>query len=102
MMHKKLIYLILGFFFITSCGTFDSVKRGITGEKKVSTDEFFIKKKDPLILPPDYKNLPSPDERITASKEISNFEKALETAIEDNSSTSSSAEDSILKKIRSK
>ena len=79
-----------------------SVKQGLTGEKRVSTDEFFIKKKDPLILPPDYENLPPPDETITATEEISTFEKTLGTSIEDNSSTSSSVEDSILKKIRSK
>ena len=104
MMHKKLIYLILGFFFITSCGTFDSVKRGITGEKKVSTDEFFIKKKDPLILPPDYESLPDPDESIVAIDEMSAIEKTLGSAIEDedNTSGSSSAENSILRKIQSK
>jgi hypothetical protein len=34
-----------------------SVKRGLTGEKRASTDEFLIKKKDALIMPPDYKNL---------------------------------------------
>ena len=90
-------------FFITSCAdTFDSVKRGITGQKRSSADEFMIRKKDPLILPPDYKNLPTPDERISATEEISNFEKTLGISIEDNSLKSSSTEDSILKKIRSK
>ena len=53
-------------------------------------------------MPPDYENLPTPDERITAREEISDFEKSLETSIEDNSSTSSSAESSILKQIQSK
>ena len=38
----------------------------------------------------------------SSSDEISNFEKSLEVSIEDNSSESSSAEESILKKIRSK
>ena len=61
----------------------------------------FLKKKDPLILPPDYENLPIPNEE-TVTGEISTFEKDLGTLIEDNSSTSSSVEDSILKKIRSK
>jgi len=90
-------------FFTTSCSdSFDSVKRGLTGQKKSSTDEFLIKKKDPLILPPDYRNLPIPDERIVATEEISTFEKTLEASIEDNTSTPSSAEDSILKKIQSK
>ena len=101
-MHKKIIYILSIIFFVTSCETMSSVKRGLTGEKRVSTDEFLIKKKDPLIMPPDYENLPTPDERIAAKEEISDFEKSLEISIEDNSSTSSSAESSILKQIQSK
>jgi len=53
-------------------------------------------------MPPDYENLPSPDERSAAKEEISTFEKTLGTSIEDSSSTSSSTENSILKKIQSK
>lgn len=102
-MFKKIIYVLPIIFLAASCAnTYDSVKRGITGEKAKTIDEFLIKKKDPLILPPDYENLPTPDERILATEEISVFEKNLATSIEDNSPTSSSTEDSILKKIRSK
>jgi len=102
-MFKKIIYMCVLVFFITSCAdTFSSVKRGLTGDKRGSTDEFMVRKKDPLILPPDYKNLPTPDERIAVTEEISTFERTLEAAIEDNSSSSSSTEDSILKKIQSK
>ena len=102
-MYKKITYLIIISFFLTSCsGTFDSVKRGLTGSKGKSTDEFLIKKKDPLVMPPDYENLPSPDERIAAKEDISLFEESLGISIEDNSSTSSSAENSILKQIQSK
>ena len=53
-------------------------------------------------MPPDYQNLPTPDERAIAKEEISNFEKSLGTSIEESSSTSSSVEGSILKKIQSK
>ena len=101
-MLKKIIYLFALIFFVVSCDTLSSVKRGLTGEKRVSTDEFLIKKKDPLIMPPDYENLPTPEEKIAAKKELSTFEKTLGISIEDNSSTSSSVEDSILKKIQSK
>ena len=101
-MHKKIIYILSLIFFITSCNTLDSVKKGLTGEKKKSVDEFFIKKKDPLIIPPDFEDLPTPDELSTETAEISDFEKNLEISIEDNSSTGGSVEDSILKKIRSK
>ena len=101
-MFKKITYIIIIIFFITSCAdTASSIKRGLTGAKKTSGDEFLIMKKDPLILPPDYENLPIPNEE-TVTEEISTFEKNLGTSIEDNSSRSSSVEDSILKKIRSK
>ena len=79
-----------------------SAKKTLTGEKEYTTDEFMVQKKNPLILPPDYENLPTPDEEATAQEEISNFEKTLGVSIEDNSSKSSSAEESILKQIRSK
>ena len=74
----------------------------MTGEKQLSQDEFFIQKKDPLVLPPDYENLPNPDEANVVIETVSDFEKALGTAIEENSPTSSSSEESILEKIRSK
>ena len=74
-----------------------SVKRGLTGEKADSTDEFLVKKKDPLILPPDFENLPTPDERIEAEEEFFVLEKELEATIEQNSSQPSTVESSILK-----
>ena len=103
-MFKKIIYISFLVFFATSCaGTYDSVKRGITGQKQSTTDEFLIEKKDPLILPPDYENLPTPDERNAASEEISVFEENLEISVEENSSSSTdSVENSILKKIQSR
>ena len=99
-MHKKIIYILFLLIFIASCGTLDSVKRGLTGEKRQSSDEFLIKKKDPLILPPDFEDLPLPDEITTETEEISNFEKTLETSMEETSSSSGSVEESILKKIQ--
>tara|TARA_B100000029_G_scaffold513268_1_gene612255 strand:+ start:1906 stop:2211 length:306 start_codon:yes stop_codon:yes gene_type:complete len=101
-MYKKITYISLIFLFIASCESMDSVKRGLTGAKAKSADEFLVKKKDPLILPPDYENLPTPDEATSASEEISIFEKSLENAVEENPTASNSVEESILKKIRSK
>ena len=102
-MLKKTIYIMVLIFFATSCvDTFSSVKRGLTGTKADSGDEFMVRKKDPLILPPDFENLPTPDERILAVEEFSIFEDKLEISIEDDSSGSSSVESSILKKIQSK
>ena len=102
-MFKKLIYIFFIFNLLTSCGgSFDSFKRALTGQKQNSTDEFMIQKKDPLVLPPDYENLPTPDERIAATEELSSFEIKLEDSIEEDLGASGSTEESILKKIRKK
>ena len=98
----KIINILIIIFFVTSCESLQSAKKTLTGEKEFTSDEFMVQKKNPLILPPDYENLPTPDEAAVAKEEISNFEKTLESSIEENSSKSSSAEESILKKIRSK
>jgi len=102
-MLRKIICIIILSFFVSSCGdTLGSIKRGLTGAKANSADEFLVKKKDPLILPPDFENLPLPDQESVPEEEFSILEKDLETSIEDESSTPSSVEDSIIKKIQKK
>jgi len=106
-MLKRIIYLITVFFFVTSCaGTWDSVKRGLTGQKKNSTDEFLVEKKDPLILPPDFENLPTPSNALSKEEEseISSFEKVLGADSLESSEEKSSgnSEQSILEQIRKK
>tara|TARA_Y100000590_G_scaffold389729_1_gene464975 strand:- start:1705 stop:2025 length:321 start_codon:yes stop_codon:yes gene_type:complete len=106
-MFKKTTYFLILIFFVTSCAdSWDSVKRGLTGEKRNTADEFLIKKKDPLILPPDFENLPEPGESSVARSQTSIEEKLKKQAIEDNtpstSTSSKSVEESILKQIRKK
>ena len=102
-MFKKVFCIIIITLFIASCGdTLGSVKRGLTGAKKESADEFLVRKKDPLILPPDFENLPTPGEEAEVEQEIKIFENILEISTEEITSKSSSVENSILKKIRSK
>ena len=106
MLKKKTIFLILLIFLVTSCAdTWGNVKRGLTGAKQKSTDEFLVQKKDPLILPPDFDSLPSPSDKEEAIEEMSSFEKTFKQESETEitaSSAESSAEDSILKQIRKK
>ena len=106
MLKKKTIFLLLLIFLVSSCAdTCSRVKRGLTGSKQTSTDEFLVEKKDPLVLPPDYDSLPSPSERDEAIEQMSSLEKTLKQESETEitaSSTESSAEDSILKQIRKK
>ena len=106
MIKKKTIFPMLLIFLVTSCAdTWGNVKRGLTGAKQKSTDEFLVEKKDPLILPPDFESLPSPSDREEAIEEMSSFEKTFKQASETEitpSSVGTSAEDTILKQIRKK
>ena len=105
-MFRKIIYLSSILFLITACAdTWSSVKRGLTGQKQNSTDEFLVEKKDPLVLPPNFEDLPAPSDSAIeeAETEISSFEKTLSTTTDEESdegSSSNSAEESILNKIR--
>ena len=86
-------------FLITSC---ESLREGLTGSKNLSTDEFLVEKKDPLVLPPDFENLPNPSERQVSVEEMTSFEKTLKkkTISESSSATGNSVEESILNQIK--
>ena len=106
MFNKKVIFFATLILLVSSCGdTWNSVKRGLTGQKENSSDEFLVKKKDPLVLPPNYDKLPVPDERgEIIEDEITSIKKTLQrnTTSESETSSSSSTEQSILKKIRTR
>ena len=106
-MFRKIIYLSSILFLITACAdTWGSVKRGLTGQKQNSTDEFLVEKKDPLILPPNFEDLPVPSDSAIEEEEteISSFEKTLSVTTGEESEEDSlgSTEESILNKIRRK
>jgi len=106
-MFKKKIFIFLPIlFFLSSCGdTWQAVKKGLTNQKEKSTDEFLVKKKDPLIYPPNYEDLPTPH-RQTVPKDNDEFEleKLITDQNEKDSSdgeiTSGSTEQNILEKIK--
>ena len=103
MLKKKLIFLLVLNFVLTSCAdTWSSVKKGLTGEKTKSTDEFLVKKKDPLILPPDFDRLPTPQDQVVERDDINTFEKTLteESLSQKETPTDLSTETSILEQIR--
>ena len=57
MRHLKIIILSNLFLFLLSCGT---VKEGFSNQKKNNSDEFLVEKKTPLVMPPNYNELPEP------------------------------------------
>lgn len=57
---KKITYILL-LIIISSCSSLNEAGKVIRNEKISTTDEFLVKKKDPLIMPPNYDEIPKPD-----------------------------------------
>ena len=66
---NKIIIII--FLLITACAeSFEDIKKGLGGGKKTSTDEFLVRKKEPLVMPPKWKNLPEPGAVMKSDDEV--------------------------------
>ena len=104
-MKNSLIILVI-FFFISACANLEEAKKVLKNEKINSTDEFLVKKKEPLTLPPDFDKLPEPNSITESSNEsLSNEEKikkifSLDEENLSENSSSSSLEENIIKQIR--
>ena len=61
-MKKLKIFIIasIAILILTSCGT---VKKGFQNPKKNNSDELLVEKKSPLVMPPDFDELPIPKEK---------------------------------------
>ena len=70
---NKLYIIALTFLFIVSACS--NLSEGITGSKRSKTsDEFFVHKKKPLVLPPDYNDMPKPTQKKqTQDNDIENL-----------------------------
>lgn len=75
-MNNFRLFIILNFFlFLLSCG---NLKEGLAGSKKNNTDEFLVEKKSPLIMPPNYEELPIPQtDKIEENLEENNIKKLI-------------------------
>jgi len=101
--YKSIVLLII-FLSTTSC---DSVRSALGGAKQNNSDEFLVEKKNPLVLPPDYANLPEPgvldendieeNDSDDVKKLILNTEKNSEN--NDSKPSGNSIEEFVLKKI---
>ena len=105
-MKKFNFYLIILSIFLTSC---QSVKDGLSGNKRENSDEFLVKKKNPLVMPPKFMELPKPQEENNED-EIAELEEnvdiktilELEKSSNKSSKNSGSAEDFVLKQLEDK
>ena len=103
MRHLKIIILSNLFLFLLSCGT---VKEGFSNQKKNNSDEFLVEKKTPLVMPPNYNELPEPkinqQEIIEEKNPIKSLLIQEDDPLNDNEidDKDKKLEDSLLEKIK--
>ena len=104
MKYFKILIFFQLILFLYSCST---IKEGFTNQKKSSSDEFLVEKKSPLVMPPDYNDLPVPDQNKETLEINENKIKDLVTKNENENGENNNSEDgnldieqSILKKIK--
>ena len=103
MKQFKTLILITIVIFLSSCGT---LKKGFQNPKKNSSDEFLVEKNSPLVMPPDFNELPIPQEEDESNKDDENEIKKLLSKnkggkIENKiGKKNNSIENSLLKKIK--
>ena len=100
-MTKKILIIII-FISFSACSSVKEAGKVLRNEKTQNTDEILVKKRNPLVLPPDYENMPEPssNKKKTESEE-KKIQKILKaTEIETSKTKSSNVEESILNKIK--
>ena len=100
---RSILFLVIVFFTFQSCQT---VKEGFTSQKKKSTYEFLVEKKSPLVMPPDFNELPLPKISENIEEEENESGNNIEKLISNNNSPESSGvqdknfENLIIEKIK--
>ena len=102
MKYIKIYFLIQIIFLFTSCST---LKDGFKNQKKGNSDEFLVEKKSPLIMPPEFNELPTPEINDSVNNPEDDIKKLLSINDELGSSEGQSEKDnnfenSILEKIK--
>jgi len=101
-MRRIYLHYIIIIFLLSSCGGMSDAGKVLRNEKNNTTDEFLVKKREPLTLPPDYKTLPEPesleDSNAQKDKKIDSIIKI--TKKKTTSKSKLSIEQSIINEIR--
>ena len=100
---KVILFVTFLIFIVTSCTSVKEAGQVLRNEKVKTTDEFLVKKKQPLILPPDYDKIPEPGSSNKIQNNDKNkIRKILKKSEADQADTnkSGSVEKSIIDKIR--
>ena len=99
---KNIYLLLITFSLLTSCGGLGEAGKVLRNEKVKTTDEFLVKKRNPLVLPPNFEDIPEPGKKIVKQEEEKQKIKKILQAPEINNELKnkpSSIEESILNKI---
>jgi len=86
MKNKILIIYFFLFILFTGCET---VKKGL-GMEKDKPNEFLIEKRDPLVLPPDYKILPPDSKNVKKETQESSLISVLDQSLTTTKNSSNS------------
>ena len=103
-MKKFNLLFILGIALIILSGC-NTIKKGFKNPKKNSSDEFLVEKKSPLVMPPEFNELPIPNQNEDTSQKQENNIKNLisdNNGNTDQEASNSDLEGSILSKIKNK
>tara|TARA_Y100001958_G_C20827084_1_gene279493 strand:+ start:185 stop:484 length:300 start_codon:yes stop_codon:yes gene_type:complete len=97
---KKIKFLII-FLILYSCNSLSEVGSVLRNEKIRTTDEFLVKKRAPLVIPPEMEKIPEPgSKKVKKIDEKDKIRKILQANDAEGENKSSSVEDSILNQIR--
>ncbi len=104
MRYLKIFGVLNLLLLLLSCGI---LKEGFQNPKKKSSDEFLVEKKSPLVMPPNFNELPIPKRSQNDENSDDNKIKELledkETTIKNNSDTTgmnNSLEENLIEKIK--
>ena len=100
--YKKLLIYLTMFVLLYGCNT---VRKGFQPDKR-SGEEFLVEKKSPLVMPPDFDELPIPNKEKVIKETRKSGVKSLilgsndKTSIEEKDQNTSPIEKLILKQIK--
>ena len=107
-MNKKSFSFLISIIIFTILSGCQDVKKGLSGKKIDEGNEFLVIKKNPLVVPPNFNELPQPSDNNIENNsnkdnenEFKNIMKKNEDNISENDTTTTdNLEENILKQIK--